>query len=342
MRTPPTDLDAAAVAAGVARGWQLRVSDLRYIALGGGSHHWSASGPGGTRYFLTVDDLGDKPWMGDDEESAFCGLRAAFATAGQLRERAGLPFILAPVSAQDGATVRRLSRRYTLTVFPFVAGQTGRWGDELTSPDRDRILRMLAGLHRATRHVAALAPARRGEVHERADLQAALAQLDRRWTGGPFAEPARRALGAGAEEVAGWLADLDRLAVHVAASQAGHVVTHGEPHGGNIMRVAGRFLLIDWDTVALAPPERDLWMLDDGTAGALAAYTSATGRTADTMALSYYRIAWRLADLAGCIRALRSAHQRDGNTERAWGSLQLILAPEWPASAPYRHVRRRG
>ena len=39
------------------------------------------------------------------------------------------------------------------------------------------------------------------------------------------------------------------------------VVTHGEPHAGNVMRRSdGRHLLVDWDTVAVAPPERDLWM----------------------------------------------------------------------------------
>lgn len=117
---------------------------------------------------------------------------------------------------------------------------------------------------------------------------------------------------------------------------------HGEPHAGNIMRVGDWRLLIGWDTVALAPPERDLWMLDDGTPSALAAYTDARGRIADTVALSYYRLAWRLADLAGCTRALRSPHRHAGNSERARASLQLILAPDWPDSAPCRHVPGRG
>ncbi len=56
-------------------------------------------------------------------------------------------------------------------------------------------------------------------------------------------------------------------------------VTRGEPHGGNIMRVGRELLFIAWDTVALAPPERDLWMLDNGAAGGLASDTDATGRT---------------------------------------------------------------
>ena len=54
-------------------------------------------------------------------------------------------------------------------------------------------------------------------------------------------------------------------------------VTRGEPHGGNIMRVGRELLFIAWDTVALAPPERDLWMLDNGAAGGLASDTDAMG-----------------------------------------------------------------
>jgi len=95
------------------------------------------------------------------------------------------------------------------------------------------------------------------QLHERASLDAALAELDRPWTGGPFSEPARHELAANAEVVTGWLASFDDLAAQVAKNGTGDVITHGEPHPGNFIRVADRFLLIDWDTVALAPPGRD-------------------------------------------------------------------------------------
>lgn len=339
VRTPAADLDAAAVAAAVASGWGLPVTGLRYVALGGGSHHWAAEVPDSAGYFLAVDDLLDKPWLGAAADAAFRGLRDAFRTARELRDRAGLRFVLAPLPSRRGEAVVRLTPRYSLAVFPFLRGKAGHWGDDLTAQHRDQVLRMLADLHAATPVVRSLASPRAGEVYERAGLEAALGDLDRPWTGGPFAEPARRALAARAGVVTGWLADFDRLATHVAAASAGQVITHGEPHAGNIMRAGSRRLLIDWDTVALAPPERDLWMLDDGTAGALAAYTDATGRTADTMALRYYRLAWRLADLAGFTRTLRSRHQRDAGTEHAWCSLGIVLG-EGPAGwdGPYRHV----
>lgn len=41
----------------------------------------------------------------------------------------------------------------------------------------------------------------------------------------------------------------------------GWVVTHGEPHPGNVIRTSHGLRIIDWTTVQMAPPERDLWML---------------------------------------------------------------------------------
>ena len=75
MRTAPAGLAATTVAAEVANGWGLPVRTLRYVALGGGSYHWVASVSDGRKYFLTVDDLQDKPWLGADPDSAFRGLR---------------------------------------------------------------------------------------------------------------------------------------------------------------------------------------------------------------------------------------------------------------------------
>jgi aminoglycoside phosphotransferase (APT) family kinase protein len=37
------------------------------------------------------------------------------------------------------------------------------------------------------------------------------------------------------------------------------VLTHGEPHGANVLLGEGGLSLVDWDTVGIAEPERDLW-----------------------------------------------------------------------------------
>jgi len=63
--------------------------------------------------------------------------------------------------------------------------------------------------------------------------------------------------------------------------------------------------LIDWDTVALAPAERDLWLLADQP-HALANYTELTGVTPRRAGLGLYRLARTLTDLAAFVVVLRS------------------------------------
>jgi spectinomycin phosphotransferase len=87
----------------------------------------------------------------------------------------------------------------------------------------------------------------------------------------------------------------DELAVEV-ESNAEPVTTHGEPHPGNLIALQDRVVLVDWDTVALAPPERDLWMLDDGSTDSFARYSQATGKAVDSAAVTVYRLSWTLAD----------------------------------------------
>jgi spectinomycin phosphotransferase len=339
VRTAPVGLAAPTVVGEVATGWGVQVSGLRYVALGGGSYHWVAVAKDGRQYFLTVDDLQDKPWLGADPDSAFRGLRAAFDTALTLHDQARLDFVIAPIPSVHGQSARRLTERYSLAVFPYVAGQAGRWGTDLTRRDRNALARLLAELHRCAPAVEALATRRGVALPGRAGLEAALGDLDQPWTGGPFAEQARAALAASAGTVRGWMAAFDSLAAHVRDSDATLVVTHGEPHPGNIMHAGTQLMLIDWDTVALAPPERDLWMLDDGPLGR---YSAASGRTVDTMAISFYRLAWTLTDIASFTGRLRSAHERNTDIEHAWRSLKVSLDPESLArSGPFGRRQRR-
>jgi len=109
-----------------------------------------------------------------------------------------------------------------------------------------------------------------------------------------------------------------------AAGQA--VITHGEPHPGNVIRVGREIMLVDWDTVGLAPPERDLWMVASETGDELRRYTELTGRAVDTTALELYRMRWALDDISAFFRELGAGHRRTAGTEHAWQSLERTLA----------------
>jgi aminoglycoside phosphotransferase (APT) family kinase protein len=113
----------------------------------------------------------------------------------------------------------------------------------------------------------------------------------------------------------------DQMAAHVALSVDRATVTHGEPHAGNLIHASDGLLLVDWDTVALAPPERDLWMLYRNCDDASGLYTEVTGRHVDRVGLAFYRLAWDLTDIAAFLGLFRSAHEHNEDTAHAWTSL---------------------
>jgi spectinomycin phosphotransferase len=108
----------------------------------------------------------------------------------------------------------------------------------------------------------------------------------------------------------------------------------GSPLAGGKELALGR--RPDWDTVGLAPPERDLWMVASDTGEELRRYTNANGRPVDPAALALYRLRWALDDISIFVRQFRSAHRRTKDTEHAWLSLKNTLAhaTRWPSPAP--------
>jgi spectinomycin phosphotransferase len=181
---------------------------------------------------------------------------------------------------------------------------------------------MLAALHRADPAAVRLRRVEPG-LSWRGDLETALGELGRPWTGGPYAEPARALLADAAGLVRRQLDRLDRWSAGPVATEV--VITHGEPHPGNVIRTPGGLMLIDWDTVGLAPPERDLWMVATESGDEVRRYTELTGRPVDTTVLELYRLRWALDDLSCFVRDLRAPHRRTPGTEHAWQALEITI-----------------
>jgi spectinomycin phosphotransferase len=72
----------------------------------------------------------------------------------------------------------------------------------------------------------------------------------------------------------------------------------------------GRLLLIDWDTVLIAPPERDFAMVDN---------------SGDPDALALYHQWWDLAEICEYVERFRRPHVDDEDHRDAWEDLQHYL-----------------
>ncbi|MHA6626712.1 phosphotransferase family protein [Pseudonocardia sichuanensis] len=322
MENRPDAFTDAGVAAGLSAHYAIEARDMRYLPVGFGDYHWAVTGADGRAWFVKLSDLAHKPQCGPDPDSALAGFRDATATASSLRDDADLEFVLAAHRARGGEAVARLDQRWALSVFPHVEAESFDFYTELTPDRRDEVIDLLARLHSVV--PPATTPAHDPAVPDRAAIEAALAALDDPWSGGPFAEPARAALATHSPTVRARLADADRLVAQVHGSGRPLVVTHGEPHPGNLLRRPGGYLLIDWDTVGLAVPERDLAVLAD-TPAALSRYTDLTGVAPDPAALALYRLRWTLADLVEFIAWFRAPHAHDSDTEAAWEGMTDAL-----------------
>jgi spectinomycin phosphotransferase len=127
-----------------------------------------------------------------------------------------------------------------------------------------------------------------------------------------------------AGQIHGLLEIFDRLARAMRGRE--FVITHGEPHPGNVMRAGPRRMLIDWDTVGLGPPERDLWLVAGETGQESRRYADLTGRAVDPAGLAWYRLRWALDDIAAHASRLRGEHRHTADTEHAWLALEETVA----------------
>jgi aminoglycoside phosphotransferase (APT) family kinase protein len=325
VHTPPPLSDAQLTAV-LATGWGVAADRIAHLPVGFGSHHWEVRA-GAARWFLTVDDLVVRGRAnGEPTGAAARRLRDALATARELAD-AGLGFVVAPLRSLDGDVLVAIGARFAASLYPYVVGEPRDWGEYGSRAERMEVLERVVAVHDAT------------STHARADdltppaideLHAALDALGTPWDGGPYGERARQLLRRHAVLVARLIELHERFADAVRRRPERYVLTHGEPHPGNTIVTSRGVVLVDWDTVLVAPPERDLWILAGDDAAVLDAYTAATGRPVLPDALTCYRVGWDLGEIACYVGELRDHHPDTEDTAASWRNLRHYLDPRRP------------
>ena len=298
-------------------GWGIDAGVLEYRAVGFGSHHWAAGS-----WFVTVDDLRQKlRTAGDTTDAAFVRLESAFGACRALAD-AGLDFVVAPVPTVDGGVLWRVADRWSMVVHPHLDGEPcGPDGEYLSDDDRRTVLGMLVAIHRASDRVTAL----RDDflVPNRDTL------FDPIGDTGPYAAPARELIAAHADGVRRLFDHYDDLVTRVAGRPERMVVSHGEPHAGNVLATAGGLRLLDWEATLLAPPERDLWDLSSDAPWVLDEYPGEIDRDA----IDLYRLWYDLFEIGGYLALFRAPHTGTADAAESWKNLEMFLCPaeRWPA-----------
>jgi spectinomycin phosphotransferase len=325
--TEPRDVDPAALAQQLERHWGLTDPALDYVPVGFGSHHWRADEPDGGCHFVSVDDLAAPQHCSADVDAVFDALDRAFRTAAALAEEGELEFVVPPMRDDEGCVLLRLGDRHAVRVEPYVEGATADAGEYEMPGERRRMATALGRLHSAA--LSADLPLRDDlTIPSRASLEEALDRLDVPWNAGPFGERTRSLVEPRAEELRRRLIAYDGAAERTRHAPEPWVVTHGEPHRANVIVDArGDVHLVDWDTVRVAPRERDLRMvLDDDRTGWDEYVDEAGPVVLRPEVLDLYREWWDLSEVAIYVTQFRTAHDETEDTLVAWESLNGYLS----------------
>jgi spectinomycin phosphotransferase len=307
MHEPPDFVSAEAVLDAVQTGWAIDVDAIEYFPVGFGAHHWRVSYAGVPRLFVTLDSL--------DHRHSAESLEGAYTAAGELAA-GGLEFVVASAPNRQGRCTAPLAG-HRVSCVPWTDGkpvQSGRiQSDHLARQNAEA----LARLHATT--PPASIPSWRPQVGEDfGDFLAAL--LRSPWQTGPYGEHARNAVAQRIDAIRRWTDAYHQLARR--AVEHPWVPTHGEPHTANQLVTDQGVVFVDWESLALAPRERDLGTLVGSGYAALAAPNWAM--------IELFDLEWRLSELAQYAVWFTRPHTGTDSDRAAFDDLITELnRPEW-------------
>ncbi|WP_249025487.1 phosphotransferase family protein [Streptomyces sparsogenes] len=284
--SPPPFIDNEAIASAVAAHWLPEAAGADYLPWGFGAHHWRVAG-GGTTLFVTLDQV--------EPRHTAASLEAAYAGAAALAAT-GMDTVCAPLPARSG--------RFTvdvgvgvLSVTPWLEGRSPTEAEAREPRHVGQIIDALAALHHAAppdglRHWAPrVGPAFADELRGR---------TARPWRSGPLAEEARTTIVACHGAIEDWTGRYHELANIALTRRDSWVPTHGEPHNDNQVVGVHGLKLVDWESLALAPRERDYAdLLEAGVADRL---------DPDPAMVELFSLDWRLSEIDEYSRWFAAPH----------------------------------
>ncbi len=282
--------------------WRVEADSVDYLPVGYGGYHWLATAS--ERRLLVTADARRGPVV------------ACYELARRLADE-GLDAVRAPVPTATGRVAIPFGD-WWLSAWPWVDGRSAFDGRHASDADLDAVAAVVRRLHD---HPQGAIPAPLVDdwaVDGWARFEAAVDGSDA--AAGPYAADVRALLAARL----GYVRDLRERYDGLAANRppvGEWVITHGEPHAANVVHTAAGPVLIDWDTVRLAPRERDLWVL-----AGYRTWRKRYGEAAvDPALLEAYRLRWDLTDIALFVPDLLEAPARTPDLDVAVEEVRRYL-----------------
>ena len=294
MLTEDLTIDSCSLVA-LLKEYGIAAARLEFLPIGADGHNYRVEDRG--RWFVSIKRVMPHREAAVDAR----GLERSYRAARRLCDEAGIDFLSLALPRADGRYVSTFAGR------PVVVQ---RWLDggshePMTGEETAAVVERIRRLHAATAEVLGLdLPSETFDTVFVPVLQTALRRsLEGRQDVGPQSAWLRETL---ASKRAGIMETLARFRAGRAAvlsrSRKRWVVTHGEPHGANVVWSPDGPVLVDCGELRLAPPERDLMVME--IAG-------------DEEVTRLYQRRWVLSEIAEYADRLSRPHGDDPEDRRA-------------------------
>ena len=308
MQEAPAELTEVEVLALVRAAWNGGATAAEHLAVGFGAHHWRVDVDGGPSLFATYDRFGKR--------HSLDSLTAAYAGAMHMAEN-GLEFVLAPLRTLAGGVLVPVAAgalSCSLWVDCRVVGDGAVVDADVAAAN----IADLARLHAADPPAGVLSwsPVAGPDVADRLADMVAIA-----WPTGPYGEPTRRSIAGRLTAIEEWSGRY--LALAEVAADRRWVITHGETHTRNQVMTPDGIRFVDWESLKLAPRERDLSTLVQAGYGVRV--------HADRAMVELFDLEWRLAEIAEYADWFAAPHTGTADDRIAYEGLleQLDRGPWW-------------
>ena len=122
--------------------------------------------------------------------------------------------------------------------------------------------RLTAEIHKATSRVSCKIPEEDFEFPFRTLFDERFKRILASHAGDPVLQALQLLLRKHKDRIRRCYSELIRLGSLAKSEPCDFVITHGDAPGNVLVKSADDLYIIDWDGILLAPPERDLWMVD--------------------------------------------------------------------------------
>lgn len=265
-----------------------------------------------------------------------------------LKER-GVEYIITPLKTGTGQIYTSL-RNFKVVLYPFVEGRDG-YEVALTEVQWSELGEALKRIHTSEvpanlRHAF---PRETFSAEWRETVKRFLERLEPERFDEPVARETASFLLSKGPQISEFVARAEKLARVLKTQNSEFVICHADLHAGNIhvatdLATKNAFYLVDWDTLTLAPKERDLMSIGGGLMGGHfkpeaeeTLFYKGYGETdIDGAALAYYRYERIIQDIAVYCEQLLGSDEGGEDREPSLRYLKANFLPGGTIELAYR------